>query len=84
MAFLEGRTTEGEPITLERIERALVTMAYIVVRHGPAYAPILDRLEREAEEMRRQEAPVDRARRLLEAYTLDGGRKAILSSHSRF
>lgn len=84
MALLKGRTIEDEPITLERIDRALVTMAYIVVKHGPTYAPILDRLEREAEEMRRQEAPVDRARRLLEAYTLDGGRNAILSIQSRF
>jgi hypothetical protein len=58
-----------DTITIERLERALVTMAYIVVRHGAVYAPILDRLEREIEDRRRQAEPVERARRLLEAYT---------------
>lgn len=37
----------ADDIPLDRMQRALVTMAYIVVRHSPAYAPILDRLERE-------------------------------------
>lgn len=74
----------GDDISLERLERALVAMAYIVVRHGPAYAPILDRLEREVEDRRRRDEPVSRARRLLAAYTVDGGSNAILSIQSRF
>ena len=41
------------------------------------YAPILDRLEAELAEMQRRQRPVDRARAILEAYTVDGGVKAI-------
>jgi hypothetical protein len=74
----------ADDIPLDRMQRALVTMAYIVIRHGPAYAPILDRLERELVERQSSESPLARAQRLLEAHTLDGGRKAILSNHSRF
>jgi len=75
---------DDEPVTLARLERALVTAAYIVLRHGPAYAPILERLENEVAEFKRREDPIERARRLIDAYTVDGGRKAILSSQSRF
>ena len=58
----------GAPAPLvERIERALMLAAYVVVRHGPAYAPLLDRLERELEAAR-QNDPNARARRILEAY----------------
>jgi hypothetical protein len=74
----------GEPVTVERLERALVTMAYIVIRHGPAAAPLLDRIEQEIATLRSRQAPVDRARRLLEAYTVNGGSKAIRSIQSRF
>jgi hypothetical protein len=52
---------------IERIERAMVAVAYIVTRHGPQYAPILDRLERELAD-RRDNDPVRRAERLLDRY----------------
>ena len=32
---------------MERLERALAIVSYAVVQDGPAYAPILERLERE-------------------------------------
>lgn len=54
---------------VERLERALVVAAYIVVRHGPVYAPLVDRLERELEAARRDD-PVDRARRILERFSI--------------
>lgn len=73
---------QRDDITIERLERALVAMAYIVVRHGEAYAPILDQIERDLEDLRRQAAPVERARRLLEVYTVSGGRNAIRESQS--
>jgi hypothetical protein len=75
---------QRDEITLERLERALVTMAYLVVRYGAVYAPILDAIEKEIAEHRNREAPVERARRLLSAYTIEGGSKAILSIQSRF
>ena len=67
---------------IEELERALALAAYIVLRHGAVYAPYIDRLERELEAARRND-PAARAQRILETYTVDGGRKAIRSSHSR-
>ncbi len=70
-------------VSIERIERALVLAAYIVVRHGEVYSPYVERLERELESARRDD-PTSRARRILETYTREGGRKAIRDSHSSF
>jgi hypothetical protein len=67
---------------IERLERALALAAYIVLRHGPVYAPYIDRLERELEAARRDD-PIERAKRILEIYTVEGGRNAMRSSHSR-
>lgn len=58
----------GEPITEERIERALAYSAYIVTRYGAVYAPLFERLERELADFRRRAEPVERARRYLEAH----------------
>jgi hypothetical protein len=67
-------------ITRERLERAIVTLAYIVVQNGPRYAPLLERLE---EEHRKRFAdPVDRARAILDRYRSAGQpRNAILLSN---
>lgn len=70
-------------IEIERIEKALALAAYIVLRHGPTYAIYIDLLEAELEAARRSD-PTERAKRILETYTIKGGRKAILSNHSRF
>ncbi|MBD8909374.1 hypothetical protein MZTS_22370 [Methylorubrum zatmanii] len=61
----------ADPVTPERIERALRLVAYLVARddEGEVYLPILDRLEEELAECRRHERPRDRARRLLAAST---------------
>jgi len=67
---------------IQRLERALALAAYIVLRHGVVYAAYIDRLERELEVARRS-SPIYRAKRILEIYTLEGGRKAMRSSHSR-
>ena len=68
-----------EPLTPDRIERALVVLARIVLRHGPQYAPLLERLEKELEAARRND-PAERARRILQTYTAEGGLKAMRSS----
>jgi hypothetical protein len=73
------RSRDNDEVTLERLERALCVVALIVVEHGDAFAPILERLEREVEAARRDSAR-ERARRILEAYTDAGGRKAMRSS----
>ena len=67
---------------IEELERALALAAYIVLRHGPIYLPYIDRLERELENARKND-PTERAKRILQTYTVEGGRKAIRSSHSR-
>lgn len=58
----------GEPVTPERIERALCLVAYLVARddEGEVYLPILDRLEGELRTIRMAESPRERARRLLQ------------------
>ena len=63
-------------------ERALALAAYIVLRHGPVYVPYIDRLEDELEAARRND-PAERAKRILATYTVEGGRNAMRSSHSR-
>jgi hypothetical protein len=56
----------SEPVTIERLERALALCAYIMVLDGPVVAPLFEKLERELETMRRQQDTVARAKRLLE------------------
>lgn len=67
-----------EPITEERLERALAYAAWVVARHGTAYAPLFDRLERELIAYRSQHSSIeDRVKRLLSPQTREGGVKAI-------
>lgn len=55
----------------EELERAAAMMAYIVVRHGPRYAPIFDFLATELEKMRADGGdPVERARCYLQNHSL--------------
>ena len=79
-----GRTYFADTLLgmIERLERALAMAAYIVLRHGPVYATYIDRLERELAAARRND-PTERAKRILQTYTVEGGRKTIRSSHSR-
>jgi len=73
----------GSAIPLvERIERALVLAAQIVLQHGPVYAPYIDRLEMELEKARKTD-PTERAKRILERYTVDGAENTMRLSQSR-
>lgn len=76
-----GQTNDG--VMLEELKDALKVVAYAVMRFGNVYAPIMARLEREVEAARRED-PRLRARRILEDYTLVGGRNAMRLSHSCF
>jgi hypothetical protein len=55
-----------EPITIERLERGLALLAYIIAREGPAVVPLFEKLERELAAMRQTQDTVGRAKRLLE------------------
>lgn len=65
------------PVTLQEIEEAMVYVAYLVEKYGDAYAPVLDRLEREFEAARRKEQPRDKARRILEQHTTQTRRQEV-------
>lgn len=51
--------------SLDTLEQALVTAAYLVLRHGPAYTPLLERLEAEVEQARKLDSARERAQRIL-------------------
>jgi hypothetical protein len=66
------------PVTAERIERAMVLLAFIITSTGKTkFAPLLERLERELAEYRAERDPMSRAARILRDYSLDGTGKAI-------
>lgn len=68
-------TNNRRDTMIERLERALVLVAYIVLRHGPVYAPYIDRLEGELKAAR-QNDPTERAKRILETYAVEGSPNA--------
>jgi hypothetical protein len=53
----QGR--KREPITEERLERALSVLAEIVREHGPAHAPLLEAMEQELAAFRRLRRTID-------------------------
>jgi hypothetical protein len=59
-----------QPVTIERLERALAMAAYMMVVDGPVAAPIFERLERELALMKANQDAVGRAKKLLESYRL--------------
>ena len=73
MAFLE----QPKPTLIKRTERALLLLAYFIELDGDVHLPMFEKFEAELEELKRAETARDRARRLLENYSRDGGLKAI-------
>jgi hypothetical protein len=57
-----------EPVTIERLERAVALCAYLVVLDGPVAIPWFERVERELAAMRAEQNTISRAKRLLETY----------------
>jgi hypothetical protein len=77
-----GEKRSDEPVTLERLERALAAISYAILLDGPIYAPYLERLEREIAAWHAKEDVVSRARQYLEQFrdqaaANTGGLKAI-------
>lgn len=68
---------KARPLDPARLYEAMVYSAYMVEQYGDEYAWVLDRLETEWLSYLSREAPRMRARRILDAHTLDGGLKAI-------
>lgn len=68
---------DQQPMTIERLERALALAAYMVELDGAVAAPLFERLERDLAALRRQEDAVARAMHLLETYVGTAERRAI-------
>ena len=62
---------------IERIERALVVLAYLIERDGDVYLPLYEKFEAELQELKAREDTKSRARRRLMAYSEAGALKAI-------
>lgn len=62
---------------IERIERALVLLAYFIERDGDVYVPLYEKFEAELQELKTKEDAKSRARRRLMAYGDAGALKAI-------
>jgi hypothetical protein len=63
--------------TIERIERALVLLAYFIELDGDVHVPMYEKFEAELAELRRRAGTKARAQKLLLSYTNNGGLKAI-------
>ncbi len=66
---------------IERVERALVLLAYFIELDGDVHLPLFEKLEAELAELTRKEGAKDRARRLLAHYSREGGLKAMDSKN---
>jgi hypothetical protein len=61
---------DGEPVTLDRLERGLALMAYLVALDGEVLVPLFEKLERDLEAMRSNQDTITRARKLAESTRL--------------
>lgn len=64
----------------ERVERALVLLAYFIELDGDVHIPMYERLEAELNELRRREDTRARARRLLAGFGATQPQPALLTS----
>ncbi|WP_202801739.1 hypothetical protein [Rhodovulum sp. PH10] len=62
---------------IERMEGALLLLACFIEIDGHVHVPMYEKFEAELDELRRKEDVKERARRLLAAYSREGGVKAI-------
>ncbi|MBN8960536.1 MAG: hypothetical protein J0H71_05345 [Rhizobiales bacterium] len=73
------RRRRDEPITIERLERALALVSWMMLEDGPAWTPYFERLESEIAAMRARDDAMSRARRYLDlqATSASDGVRAI-------
>ena len=63
--------------TIERMERALVLLAYFIELDGDVHVPMYEKFEAELRDLKQKEDARARARRLLQSYSEAGTLKAI-------
>ncbi|WP_076858445.1 hypothetical protein [Bradyrhizobium mercantei] len=61
------------PVTIERLERALVLLAYFIELDGDVHVPMYEKFEAELADLKTKEAIKYRARQRLESYLNEGG-----------
>ncbi|MFZ1921172.1 MAG: hypothetical protein WAU57_06020 [Xanthobacteraceae bacterium] len=66
-----------QPSTVERIERALLLLAYFIQLDGDVHVPMYEKFEAELKDLKQKENTKARAERLLRSYSEVGGLKAI-------
>jgi hypothetical protein len=71
---------EHEPLTIERLERAVALCAYLVMLDGPVVIPLFESLERDLALMKAEQNAVSRAKRLLESYRKPGAERRAIAS----
>lgn len=62
---------------VQRVERALVLLAYLIEIDGDIHLPMYEKLEADLEALTRGEAVRERAKRRLRTYADEAGRKTI-------
>jgi hypothetical protein len=67
------KRVEQLPLTVERLERALVLLAYFIELDGDVHLSMYEKLEAELGELKTKEAIKNRARKRLESYLNEGG-----------
>ena len=72
-----SRTEHDRVVIIERIERALVVLAYFIELDGDVHVPMYEKFEAELAELKKKEDTKTRARKLLLSYANAGGLKAI-------
>lgn len=70
-------TTKAEISMVERIERAMVLLAYFIELDGDVHVPMYEKFEAELKDLKRRDDTKARAQRLLLSYSAAGGLKAI-------
>lgn len=68
---------DDTPITAERIEHAMVLVAFMVASGQTKLAPLLDRLEKELAIYKQERDPVSRAQRILRDHTIDPNARLV-------
>jgi len=67
------KRVDQRAVTIERLERALVLLAYFIELDGDMHLHMYEKFEAELAELKTKEALKDRARKRLESYLNEGG-----------
>jgi phage antirepressor YoqD-like protein len=68
-----AKQVDQDPVTTERLERALVLLAYFIELDGDVHLPMYEKFEAELTELKTKEAAKHRARKRLQSYLNEGG-----------